>query len=90
MPTDLSRALVPLRGEAEGGEGTGRLLLIGTKVFSFGNKVHIFCLTFWSQAIDFGSRRGRGGRWTCSDGEQPTCSDGSAKREPCSDGGKAR
>ena len=35
MPTDLSLALAPLRDEAEGGEGTGRLLLIGTKVFFF-------------------------------------------------------
>ena len=42
MPTDLRLALAPLRDEAEGGEGAGRLLLIiGTKGFSFGVKEHI-------------------------------------------------
>jgi len=39
--TDLRLALAPLRDEAEGGEGAGRLLLNGTKGFSFGIKEHI-------------------------------------------------
>jgi len=29
VPTDLSRALAPLRGEAEGGEGTGEVVEVG-------------------------------------------------------------
>ena len=41
MPTDLRLALAPLRDEAEGGEGAGRLLLICTEYFSFGIKEHI-------------------------------------------------
>ena len=42
MPTDLRLALAPLRDEAEGGEGAGRLLLIlAQNSFSFGIKEHI-------------------------------------------------
>ena len=90
MPTDLRLALAPLRDEAEGGEGAGRLLLNGTKYFFFWDQRAYSASVFVAKRQHFVSRRGRGGRWTCSDGEQPTCSDGSAKREPCSDGEKAR
>ena len=71
--------LRPLPGVVvEEGEGAGK------KHIRSGN-----CISFSISKYSMTNNR-RGGRWTCADGEEPTCADGTAKRQPCSDGEKAR
>ena len=77
---DLGPLLLrPLPGVVEEGEGAGQEQIGSENSISF--SISKYSMTNNSR---------RGGRWTCADGEEPTCADGTAKRQPCSDGEKAR
>ena len=76
---DLGPLLLrPLPGVVEEGEGAGQEQIGSENSISF--SISKYSMT----------NNRRGGRWTCADGEEPTCADGTAKRQPCSDGEKAR